>query len=113
MNFISENCPTLNQFDLELALREVLNNAVKHGNQMNPNKNVSFKIHVDQDWLTIEVSDEGFHLDSAKPQDNRLHSFLENGRGFIILRELGFKVELHTELSLIILKYKRRAAPAV
>jgi len=81
---------------------------------MNPNKNVAFKIQVEMDLLTIEVSDEGYRMDSAKPRNNRLHEFLENGRGFIILRELGFTTVFHPELSLIVLKYQRSpVVPAV
>lgn len=79
-------------FIIDYALRELLNNAVEHGNQMSRDKTVRFRIILSRDELAVDVWDEGTGFD--------LYRFLEETkdtgtlrtrkRGLKSVRELGF-----------------------
>jgi serine/threonine-protein kinase RsbW len=47
------------QYFIGLAAREVVINAMKHGNRFDRNKKVGIRLSKDSHALTIEVSDEG------------------------------------------------------
>lgn len=46
-------------FAIKLALEEALTNAIKHGNNLNPNKQVQFEYEVNTEQVTLKVCDEG------------------------------------------------------
>lgn len=75
--------------DVQLALREALNNAVLHGNRQDPNKKVHVRCRC---WpahgLTLIVKDEGQGFDPGQvpnPTDAR-HVFSEIGRGIYLIK---------------------------
>jgi serine/threonine-protein kinase RsbW len=71
------------QYFIGLAVREILVNAIKHGNRFDPSKKVGLRLSTDKDDLTIEVTDEGegFRIESVP--DSKLPENLErrSGRG--------------------------------
>lgn len=78
-----------NMFKIEISLREVINNAVIHGNKSNPEK----RVHLDFEWeknlLILTVTDENestvdFKSILKKIEERDLLSF--NGRGILIMR---------------------------
>jgi serine/threonine-protein kinase RsbW len=76
------------QYFIGLAAREVLINAIKHGNQFDPAKEVGIRLSCKAGSLTIEITDEGdgFRLeDIADPRtpENRNR---RSGRGLAIAR---------------------------
>ncbi|MDY0296385.1 MAG: ATP-binding protein [Acidobacteriota bacterium] len=45
-------------FQIEIALREVINNAIVHGNRSNPKKRVDVRFSWNPDFLRIRIRDE-------------------------------------------------------
>ncbi len=75
--------------NIELALTETLNNAVIHGNQSRPNKQVWLSVVCVSGCLEIRVRDEGArlsqrHLDEAKMPEGPA----ESGRGLALIKAL-------------------------
>ena len=91
-----------------LAVREAVANAIKHGNQQDPDKRVEVDFGVEQGEVVIEVTDQGagFDLlevkDPLKP-DNLLRP---NGRGIFFMNsfmdtiDYSFKPEGGTVVTL-------------
>jgi serine/threonine-protein kinase RsbW len=75
-----------NQYFIGLAAREILMNAVKHGNGFDRNKKVSVRLSRDAGSLTIEVSDEGggFQLESVPDPKAPENVNRRSGRGLAI-----------------------------
>ena len=71
------------QYFIGLAAREILINAIKHGNRFDPKKKVGLSMSISRSNLIIEVTDqgEGFQLESVP--DPRLPENLgrRSGRG--------------------------------
>ena len=66
-------CVSGAQFDLELAIREALGNAVLHGNQENPDKKVHLRCRCESgNEISIVVTDEGKGFDFLKILGNGL-----------------------------------------
>lgn len=74
------------EYFIGLASREILVNAIKHGNRFEPDKKVNVLLNRNGRTLTIEVSDEGqgFQLenvpDPLAPENIERHS----GRGLMM-----------------------------
>ena len=68
-------CVSGAQFDLELAIREALGNAVVHGNQENPDKKVHLRCRCESaNEVSIVVTDEGTGFDFLRIIGNGLTS---------------------------------------
>ncbi|MBI3271609.1 MAG: ATP-binding protein [Planctomycetes bacterium] len=80
---------------MRLCLDEVLVNAVKHGNKLDPTKKVRVAVYVDGLRWGIRVEDEGPGFDpSAIPNPEDPESLLlERGRGVLIIK--SFMDEVH------------------
>jgi serine/threonine-protein kinase RsbW len=83
-------------FAIKLALEEALNNAIRHGNALDPRKQVHLKYEVQPDRFSIEIADQGAGFDPAGVPDPTADENLEkpNGRGIMLMRaymdEVGF-----------------------
>jgi serine/threonine-protein kinase RsbW len=75
-------------FAIKLALEEALINAIKHGNQMDPSKNVHITYHVLPDRFDIHITDEGRGFDPCDVPDPTIAENLERpcGRGLMLMR---------------------------
>ncbi|QNN24210.1 ATP-binding protein [Planctomycetales bacterium ZRK34] len=75
------------QFAIKLALEEALANAIKHGNQSDPQKQVIVEFKVDAKEFSITVSDQGGGFDPACVPDPTLDENLEKpfGRGVMLM----------------------------
>jgi len=85
-------------FKIEMALREVINNAILHGNKSDPNKNVQVRFDWKRDFLRITVRDESeekvdFDAINKKLKKSKILSF--NGRGLLIMKSYMDKVEFY------------------
>ena len=78
------------------VLTEAVNNAIKHGNKNNPDKNVSIVFESKPEGLAFIVKDEGEGFDFTKIPDptdiNDDGSFYE-GKGIYKIKTLADKVE--------------------
>lgn len=76
--------------DLLIAVSELVNNAVIHGNQGNPKKKIKVSIEIDAGTFIFSVLDEGKGFESGKVEDptkdENLHAV--SGRGLFIASNL-------------------------
>jgi len=75
-------------FGMRLALEEALVNAIKHGNGMDPNKQVRVTCHVDEQETRVTIQDEGPGFDPDDVPDPTSEENLEKpgGRGIMLMR---------------------------
>jgi serine/threonine-protein kinase RsbW len=75
-------------FGVHLALEEAVVNAIKHGNKLDPQKQVSISCRISRDRFWICIADEGAGFDpNAVPDctdDEHIH--MPNGRGLLLMR---------------------------
>lgn len=75
--------------DVELALREALNNAVVHGNRLDPSKRVQILCRCEKrKGISITVSDQGQGFDpNAVPEPSAIGRIeAEHGRGILLMK---------------------------
>jgi serine/threonine-protein kinase RsbW len=72
-------------FNVELVLRECLNNAILHGNLQDPAKTTTLKMTIGRKWICLRVADEGAGFDWRKLRRNRLTPRDCGGRGLGII----------------------------
>ena len=85
-----------NFFQVELSLREVINNAIIHGNKSDPHKRVYVKFRWNKKRLLLIIKDENpkkvdFSEINKKLQSNDPLSF--HGRGIMIMKSYMDKVK--------------------
>lgn len=80
---------------LAIALTELGNNAINHGNKRDPHKRVHLKITSQPGEVRISVSDEGggFNPDNLKNPLDPENLLNESGRGVFIVRSLMDEVD--------------------
>lgn len=78
-----------------VALSEAVNNAIFHGNQMNPSKKVRMKMEKGDNVLTFTVEDEGPGFDPQSVKDPTAPENIDKpaGRGIFLIRNLADNVE--------------------
>ncbi|MBN2796649.1 MAG: ATP-binding protein [Clostridia bacterium] len=91
-------------FKISFVLREVMNNAVEHGNHFDSNKVVHCRIHYDIPVLKIEITDEGngFIINDTYYEilDDEKR---ERRRGLKLIEDLNFIIDIeNTTIRLIL-----------
>lgn len=88
------NWPAQDVFAVRLAMEEALANAVEHGNQRDPKKQVVAKAVVGNARALISVCDEGEGFDASATPDPRLEENLEKptGRGLLLINSFMTRV---------------------
>lgn len=81
------------EFRINFMLREILNNAVEHGNQFDRKKKVKLTIRYENNILLFIVEDEGNGID---PTRHGIHDFIlrERNRGYEVIKNFDFEVLL-------------------
>jgi serine/threonine-protein kinase RsbW len=84
-------------FGIKMAIEEALVNAVKHGNQLDPNKNVTVVYTITPNLFQINITDEGPGFDPADVPDPTAPENLERpcGRGLLLMRSFMNDVQFH------------------
>lgn len=82
-------------YNILIAATEAVNNAIIHGNKLNPEKYVLLHIHACDCEIVITVVDEGPGFDYSHVQDPRLPQNLmkDGGRGVFLMRQLSSSAE--------------------
>ena len=80
---------------IDLAVREAVANAIKHGNRLEPAKRVEIDLQLDGSELVVRVRDEGEGFDPDDVVDplapeNRLRP---NGRGIFYMQKLMDEID--------------------
>ncbi len=93
----TRNVPDKELFGIRLALEEALVNAIKHGNQLNPDKQVQISYHVNSEEFFIHIQDEGPGFDPEEVPDPMEPENLERacGRGLLLMRHYMNEVTFH------------------
>jgi len=84
-------------FKIEISLREMINNAIIHGNKSDTSKRVYVQFSWDRSCLRISIKDENtekvdFDEINRKLDENDLLSF--NGRGILISKSYMDRLEI-------------------
>src|SRR5579862_4614041 len=104
--------PARGIFGVRLALEEALVNAIKHGNGLDPNKQVHVACQISNEKVRIVIEDEG---DGFRPQDVPDPTEDENlekpcGRGIMLMRAFLSVVEYNDRGNRVVLEKLRNDA---
>jgi serine/threonine-protein kinase RsbW len=85
--------------NIMVAVTESVNNAIRHGNKFDKDKNVLLSLYVEDDKLRFEVEDEGKGFDFNSLTDPTSPENIENpgGRGIFLMRNLSDEVEFSND----------------
>jgi anti-sigma regulatory factor (Ser/Thr protein kinase) len=91
-----------------VAITEAVNNAIYHGNQANPKKNIDIFFKSFPDHVSFIVKDEGtgFNYDTLPDPTNPENIEKPNGRGVFLMRNLADKVSFEDNGSKVVLDFK-------
>ena len=98
-------------FGVHLAVEEALVNAIKHGNEMDPEKTVEIECVASGERVAIRVTEQGPGFRPEDVPDPTLDENLEcpSGRGLMLMRSFMTRVE-HNALGNSVLLEKVREA---
>jgi serine/threonine-protein kinase RsbW len=95
-NFLRSREIPFSQFELMFVLREALNNAVIHGNEKDSSLQVDCSLRLDQDALTITVTDQGKGFDWRRQMiKNPVSTSTPSGRGLNSMERYGFAMRFN------------------
>jgi len=82
-------------FAVHLAMEEAFFNAVKHGNKMDPNKQVKVQWLVDDEKVDVQLEDEGQGFEPQDVPDPRYgeNLYRPEGRGLLLINAYMHVVE--------------------
>jgi len=91
-----------------VATMEATNNAIVHGNQSNPAKDVKIEIQFDDRILKVLIEDQGKGFDHYNVPDPTAPENLEkiNGRGIFLMERLSDEVLYLADGRIVELKFK-------
>lgn len=84
-------------FGIDMAVREAVANAVKHGNKLDESKNVDVTLADVSEGLEITIRDygNGFRVEDVPDPTNPENLMKENGRGILFMQNFVNIVEWH------------------
>lgn len=99
-------------FAIKLALEEALVNAIKHGNQMDPDKRVYVVYNVTPERFDIRITDEGAGFNPEDVPDPTAIENLERpcGRGLLLMRGFMTDVQYHGRGNVVTMAKVREAS---
>jgi serine/threonine-protein kinase RsbW len=91
-----------------VATMEATNNAIIHGNNSDPAKNVKIKIQLDKKLLKVHIEDQGRGFDFSSVPDPTSPENLEkiNGRGIFLMERLSDEILYLEDGRIVELKFK-------
>jgi serine/threonine-protein kinase RsbW len=100
-------------FSIELALEEALVNAIKHGNQLDPDRKVRVQYQVSPERFEIRIEDEGDGFNPEEVPDPTLPENLARpcGRGLLLIRSFMNDVSYHGRGNIVTMTKLRHVAP--
>ncbi len=84
-------------FGIDMAVREAVANAVKHGNKLDEAKTVDISLRNLADGIEIKIRDRGagFRVEDVPDPTNPENLLKENGRGILFMQNFVDVVEWH------------------
>ena len=100
-------------FSIKLALEEALVNAIKHGNQMDPDKRVFISYQITPERFDVRIVDEGPGFNPEDVPDPTLPENIEKGcgRGVFLIREFMTEVSYHPPGNVVTMCKMRNGTP--
>ena len=100
-------------FAIKLAVEEALVNAIKHGNQLDPDKRVAVSFQVTCERFDIKIVDEG---PGFNPEDVPDPTAIENierpcGRGLLLIRGFMNEVTYHGRGNVVTMSKLKNGKP--
>lgn len=92
-------------FTINFVLREVLNNAVEHGNRFDESKKINITVDYTPPKIIFIVQDEGdgFTMDEEHVSQDVNYVLRERNRGMQLIRDMNFDVDVeHTQVKLVL-----------
>lgn len=82
-----------------IACIEAVNNAIAHGNKLDPEKNVEVRFNIQSNKLIITTKDEGNGFDFENVPDPTAPENIENvsGRGVFLMKQLSDGLKFYDE----------------
>jgi serine/threonine-protein kinase RsbW len=87
--------PEDDEYWLTTALREAVANAIKHGNQQDPERRVRIVLRVDDHTVSMRIEDQGEGFDPGEVPDptDESHLLSPSGRGIFYMRQFMTRVD--------------------
>ncbi len=100
-------------FAVHLALEEAFINAIRHGNEMDPDKEVEVSYSVDSEKFEVWIEDEGAGFDPRSVPDPRCgdNIYKPSGRGLLLMRSYMDVVEYDERGSRVHMVRRRSQSP--
>jgi serine/threonine-protein kinase RsbW len=100
-------------FAIKLAVEEALVNAIKHGNQLDPDKRVEVSFQVTYERFDIRIVDEGPGFNPADVPDPTDPDNIERpcGRGLLLIRGFMNEVTYHGRGNIVTMFKLRNGKP--
>ena len=115
-NMIDEICETYNVNEehygnILISMTEAVNNAIVHGNKLDPEKQVTVKFHMEGKSLFFAISDEGPGFDYDNLPDPTAPENIEkpNGRGVFLMKNLADDCKFEDNGRIVELEFKSLA----
>jgi serine/threonine-protein kinase RsbW len=91
-----------------VATMEATNNAIIHGNNSDPTKNVKIEIQLDKKQLKVHIEDQGRGFDFSSVPDPTAPENLEkiNGRGIFLMERLSDEILYLEKGRIVELKFR-------
>jgi serine/threonine-protein kinase RsbW len=100
-------------FAVKLAVEEALVNAIKHGNQMDPDKQVHVAYRITCDRFDITITDEGpgFNPEDVPDPTEEINIERPCGRGLLLIRGFMTDVRYHGRGNVVAMTKVRNDEP--
>ena len=84
-------------FGIDMAVREAVANAVKHGNELDATKNVEISLSDSEEDMRMTIRDfgSGFEVQDVPDPTNPENLMKANGRGILFMQNFIDEVEWH------------------
>jgi serine/threonine-protein kinase RsbW len=117
LDLLLDEVPSEWQPELRLGLQEALVNAVKHGNSLDPCKQITVKFSIVSQMYWWIITDQGLEAQSSEVGQEQPTPCqdLECGRGFYILRKIFDHVQWDSDIHRLTLckKIDRSSKPMI
>ncbi len=100
-------------FGIKLAVEEALVNAIKHGNQLDPDKRVEVSFQITYERFDIKIVDEGpgFNPDEVPDPTDPANIERPCGRGLLLIRGFMTEVNYHGRGNIVTMTKLRNGTP--
>jgi serine/threonine-protein kinase RsbW len=90
-----------------IACIEAANNAISHGNKMDPSKKVVIQVYMDDKVLSVKTTDQGQGFDYENIPDPTAPENIEkvSGRGVFLMKQLSDGLEFEDEGRISVLTF--------